>query len=145
MLPSDFAYTVSKFKPKGGTLMRRKRPNRLTGFERLLLGVAVIFLSVTVLRTIQLKPFLQAQQTIQTFFQVIYRSKKPSKPSVLLQKKKAYKPYFPIGFQPSHPKPVNRLQNLYHHFKRSPPLRRAFFQKMQIQRFMLLICPARHL
>lgn len=68
MLPSDFAYTVSKFKPKGGTLMRRKRPNRLTGFERLLLGVVVIFLSVTVLRTIQFKPFLQAQQTIQTFF-----------------------------------------------------------------------------
>lgn len=47
--------------------MPRKQPNRLNGFEKLLLGIAFLFLSVTVLRTIQFEPFLRVQTAVQTF------------------------------------------------------------------------------
>lgn len=47
--------------------MPRKQPNRLSGLEKLLLGLAVLFLSVTVLRTVQFEPFLRVQTAVQTF------------------------------------------------------------------------------
>ena len=47
--------------------MPRKKVNRLSGFEKLLLGIAALFLSVTVLRTLQIEPYLRVQTAVQTF------------------------------------------------------------------------------
>lgn len=47
--------------------MPRKSSNRLTNVQKLMFGLAAIFLCATILRTIQFEPFLHAQEAVQTF------------------------------------------------------------------------------
>ena len=47
--------------------MPRKSSNRLSGLQKLMLGLAAVFLCATILRTIQFEPFLHAQKAVQTF------------------------------------------------------------------------------
>lgn len=47
--------------------MPRKRSNHLSAFEKFFLGLAAVFLSVSILRAIQFEPFLKVQSIVQTF------------------------------------------------------------------------------